>query len=128
MRKINYFFIALLAVVFVACSGSSPSGVVKDYLGNMKAGNYEQAIKMLNFGDNSSEAQEQLAALAGKMQESMDEVDGIKSYEIVSEEINETKDQAKVVAKVTYGDGSEDDMNMTLRKVDGNWLIIPMEK
>ena len=47
--------------------------------------------------------------------------EGIASYEIVSEEISEDGQTAKVKAEITYGDGKKDDSKFDFKLVDGEW-------
>ena len=56
------------------------------------------------------------------MEETLDKAGGIKSYEVLSEEV--TDSTAVVKMKITYGDDStkEEDMKTRLNK-DGNWCL-----
>ena len=50
---------------------------------------------------------------------------GIKSYEVIDEKMNEEGNRCKVTFKVVYGDGSEKDNETinTIKDKDGKWWL-----
>ena len=47
--------------------------------------------------------------------------DGIKSLEVIGEEINEAGDEAAVTLKIVYGNGKEDTQTSKFVMEDGKW-------
>lgn len=128
MKKIfRLLSIALVAVVFAACGGSSntPEGVTKKYLQNIKDGKYEAMLKQMHFKEElTKEQQDQLLAMISeKVKESTEKKGGIASFEVKEAEIAEDGQKAKVHYTVTYGDGSIKDDSEKLVLVDGKWMI-----
>ena len=129
MKKLRFFLLALCALAFVACSSlsksDSPQVVVKEYLDLCKAEKFEKAVECFHFKGEVKESE--LKALAGKMQKGYSESSGIDKYEIISEEI--TKDEAgnavsgKVVAKIYFKNGEEEEDSVNVIKKDGEWKI-----
>ena len=125
MKKVTFLFVALAVILFGACSSSSktPSGVAKIYLNHVKAENFDKAVKCI---DDESMPQEQLTAIAGKLQATYAE-NGLTKFEILSEEID--GDNAKVEVKEFFKDGTDDTKIFKLRKNEkGDWKIVPEAK
>jgi hypothetical protein len=59
--------------------------------------------------------------LQSKAAKTFDKKGGIDSYTLVSEEIAEDGNSAKVEYEITYGDGSKDSTKFNMVKVDGDW-------
>lgn len=53
----------------------------------------------------------------------MKKKDGLKSIEIISEEISEDGNTATVKIKQTYGNGETQDGTQSMVKRDGKWLM-----
>jgi len=130
MKKLQHLLALVVAcmVAFTACSSSSDSSkdVVKSYLDNVIAGKYEKAASNFYFKNEPSETE--LKALAAKLEEGYGKDGGLKSYEIVSEEITKAEeeggiDKARVEVKLFYKDGKESEETMKLIKKDGKWKI-----
>ena len=129
MKKLQFLLaLAVICMVaFTACSSSSDSskGVVKAYLDNIIAGKFEKAIDAFYFEEEISQAE--MKALAEKLEGGYSEEGGLKRYEIVSEEIIKAEDdgvdKAKVVVKLFYKDGKEEEQTMTTVKHDGEWKV-----
>lgn len=76
-------------------------------------------------GEDIENAKTMLVALMKeKGGKSMKEKEGIKSYEILSEEIAEDGNSAVVKVKIVYGNGTEDEQKIKLVKdKDGEWKL-----
>ena len=62
--------------------------------------------------------------LREKGTKTMEKKQGLKSYEVLSEEISEDGKSATVKMKMVYGDGSEDTSKVKLVKNDkGEWKM-----
>ena len=127
MKKLQILLLALCAIVFAACStkSDSPTGVVKEYLDCIKAGNFEKAVKCFHFQEEVSETQ--LKGLAAKLEEGYTKEGKLLNYEIVSEEIIKDEDgndvKGKVEVKLFYENDKEDEETLKTVKVDGKWKI-----
>lgn len=132
MKKLLGLSCLLAAMLFITSCGSSntPSGVAKASLQALQKKDYEAFAKLLYFkdveADKLAEAQKGFASLMQeKLGKEMEKKGGIKSFEIVSEELNEAGDEAVVKAKIEYENGeTKDDNEMKLRKdKNGDWKI-----
>lgn len=111
----------------------TPASIEKTVYDQMQKGDYCQAIT-LHFDniDNSNdyfdslgvEKQELIAEFAQKTKESYDAMNGLKSYEIIKEEISEDGKKAIVETRLIFGDSTEE-INTTeyVKKDDGAWKI-----
>ena len=65
-----------------------------------------------------------MALLREKGEKTMKEKQGLKSYEVLSEEISEDGNKATVEMKIVYGNGEEKTEKVKLAKNDkGEWRI-----
>ncbi len=113
-----------------SCSDNSPKGVAKKAISCMQAKDWNGYVDLLYFdkeeGKDIDKEKEQLAALfKEKGEKELNKQGGIKSYEIVSEEISEDGNTATVTVKIVYGDGTEKDNEKIKMKKDanGDWKI-----
>lgn len=137
MKKLLSVIVVMAAVVLMAGCGSktdTPSGVAeasikcimdKDYKGYVKLMTPANAKEQAEDKDKFKEEQKAMEALLKeKIDKSIEKKGGIKSYEILSEELNEAGDKAKVKVKMIYGDGSEDEQTVKTKKDEnGKWLL-----
>ncbi|MDY3846838.1 MAG: DUF4878 domain-containing protein [Prevotella sp.] len=127
--------VAVATLVLWSCGASNtPSGVAEKAIECLQNEDYEGYVDLIHFkGEDDKdydeakmkEGKEQFAALLKeKGKKTMDKKGGIKSYEVVSEEISEDGNSAKVTMKTVYGDGTEDSNKMKLVKNSkGEWKI-----
>ncbi len=130
MKKFLVFFAVMAVAVLVSCSGGlkTPSDAAKKGVECLKEKNWDGYVDLLYFSDAIKKEdvektkQQYLGLLKGKMEETLDKTGGIKSYEVLSEEVKDST--AVVKMKITYGDDStkEEEMKTRLAK-DGNWLL-----
>ena len=127
-------FSVLLSVLFVgtilfmaSCGGGSntPGDVVKSYYEKIEKGDSEGAIDLIDFGDKelTAEDKEKLVEMFDNGSESIKENEGIKSIEVVEENISEDGNSADVKLKVIYGNDKDEDSQAKLVKVDGKWKL-----
>lgn len=132
MKKI---FIALVCMVAVlaattSCGGgaSTPAGAAADCIELLKAKDYEGFVETIKLNENATpEEIEQtkvmyVSLLKDKGAKQMEKKGGIASYTLLSEEIAEDGQTAKVKYEITYGDGSTDTQKFNMVLVDGEWL------
>ena len=125
------FFIAIMVMGIAASCGSNANGpgkTAKDFSELFADGKTEKAMEMINgYDEASKEEKQKLSMIMTQAQNELDKKDGVKSVEIVKEEVNEAGDKAEVTLKITYGNGEVEEQTQKLVKVDGKWKIA-MEK
>lgn len=132
MKKILFVAVmCLFAVMFSGCGGAkTPKDVAEKSIKCLKNKDYKGYVELVSLKDEakmSSEelkkSQEQMAVLLeSKISSEVDKKGGIDSYVIGEETIDE--DEAKVKATIKYGDGSEKESTIKLKKnEDGDWKI-----
>jgi len=137
MKKMMYFICAATIALGAAnCGGGAnsgtPTGIQKSIYDQFQKGNYEKAITLwfanLDSDDNgkagkAGEKEQAVKAFAAKAKDSLEKKGGLKSYEITNETISEDGMKAKVSAKLTYGNGTDETENSDFVKKDGKWKI-----
>jgi len=128
MKQMKFFLLTICAFAFASCTSSksdSPQTIVMEYLDLCKAEKFDKAVKCFYFEDEAKKSE--LEALAEKLKAGYAEKGGIEKYEISSEEIMNNEQgapiSAKIVVKIYFKDGQEEDENMMLLKTDGGWKI-----
>lgn len=124
---------ALFAVMLLLSScggGNTPKDVAGEAVEALKNQNYEKFADLLYYnldeGENIKDKKEQAAVLLKeKLGKAYEKEGGIKSYEILSEEIDEKGEKAIVTMKIEYGnDTVKDKSKMSLKKdKDGKWKV-----
>lgn len=123
--------VAVLSLTLWSCGGvdNTPSGVTKAFVERMQKQDVEGYVDLLYIEETdpvkAAKGREELTALfKEKIAESFDEKGGIKSCEVLSEEINESGDKAKVKMKTCFGNGEESTETYDLVKdAQGQWKI-----
>jgi len=130
MKKV-FSLLTAAAFVFLAanCGGSGgngPASIEKSIYVQMQKGNYKKAVEIMfdNMdGLNEEITEEEMTAFVGKVEDGDKDAGGIKSFEIISEEISEDGLTAEVTSKVVYGNGKENTQTTEYVKVDGKWKM-----
>ncbi len=104
-------------------SSSSPGDISVKIMKDTEKGNFDAVINVFatNGKELTDEEKAKLTAMLQMGQEEIKKKDGIKSIEVIEEDINEAGDEAKVKMKVVYGNGEEDTDTQTLVMEDGKW-------
>lgn len=120
--------VALLATTACGGGASTPADAAAECIELIKDKDYEgfvETIKM-NEGVTPEEAKQAkemyISMLKEKGAAQFEQKKGIASYTLVSEEIAEDGQTAKVKYEITYGDGSTDSQTFNMAKVDGKWM------
>lgn len=119
--------VALLATTSCGGGSSTPADAAAECLELIKAKDYEALVETIKMSDNSTpEEIEQtkqmyVALFKEKGEKEMEKKGGIASYTLISEEIAEDGQTAKVEYEVTYGDGSTKKQKFDMILVDGEW-------
>lgn len=122
-------FVAVVALTLWSCGpANTPSAVAEEACKCMQNEDYEGYADLMDLkksDDGKGVEKEQLAALLReKGSKTMEKKQGIKSYEVLSEEISEDGKSANVKMKIVYGNGDEDTQKMKLVKNDdGDWKL-----
>jgi Spy/CpxP family protein refolding chaperone len=131
MKKISYLALAAFVVLMAAACSSTPAGpgaAMKEYYEALIKGDYEKFAEGVKFkdADTPEKAAEQKEGIVSMLKEKMDKAPAEKkptAIEIVSEEIAEDGNSAKVNYKVTLANGNVDEDDQQMVKVDGKWLM-----
>lgn len=121
--------VAVVALTLWSCGpANTPSAVAEEACKCMQNEDYEGYADLMDLKkseDGKGVEKEQLAALLReKGTKTMEKKQGIKSYEVLSEEISEDGKSANVKMKIVYGNGDEDTQKMKLVKNDdGDWKL-----
>lgn len=121
-------FVAVVAFTLWSCGpANTPSAVAEKACKCVQNEDYEGYVELMDLKETKnqeSEKQQFVAMLREKGTKTMEKKQGIKSYNVESEEISEDGKSATVNMKVVYGDGSEDTNKIKLVKNDkGEWKI-----
>ena len=129
MKKLFFsMFVAVVALTLWSCgSANTPSAVAEKAAKCIQNADYEGYVDLLDLkksDGNDSEKEQLVALLREKGTKAMEKKQGLKSYEVLSEQISEDGKSATVELKMVYGDGSEDTQKMKLVKNDnGDWKL-----
>lgn len=132
MKKILLVAVmCLFAVMFSGCGGAkTPKDVAEKSIKCLKNKDYKGYVELVSLKDEAKMSSEELkksreqmaVLLESKISSEVDKKGGIDSYVIGEETIDE--DEAKVKATIKYGDGSEKESTIKLKKnEDGDWKI-----
>lgn len=135
MKKILSVTVLVMALaMLVACGGgSTPSSVVEKSMKCLQDKDYEGYVDLLYIDVKEGEDPEVqrnavVSMIASKADQTLAKKQGIKSYEILSEEVTpaeENKPETAVVkVKIEYGDSSTKEETVKLKKDNaGDWKI-----
>lgn len=127
MKKLFFALVCFVAsFAFVSCGSSTPADVAADWIELVKNKDYKAFVETFNVtGDSAEEVEQQkqflLGMFEGKAEKAIAKHGGIESYTLVSEEVAEDGNTAKVVYDITYTDGTKDKTKFNMVKVDGEW-------
>ena len=129
MKKLFFsMFVAVVALTLWSCGpANTPSAVAEEACKCVQNEDYEGYVELMDLKETKnqeSEKQQFVAMLREKGTKTMEKKQGLKSYEVLSEEISEDGKSATVKMKMVYGDGSEDTSKVKLVKNDnGEWKL-----
>ena len=129
MKKVFYFSLMVMAMFMMAAcsSSSSPGDAMKKYSNYLIKGDYEKFVDGIAVGDSETadKLKEQKAGFVALLRDKVgnEKMGGLKSIEILSEEISEDGNTATVKIKQTYGNGETQEGTQSMVKRDGKWLM-----
>ncbi len=125
--------VATLAVLMSCGGGSSPKSVVEKSFKCIQKKDYEGYVKCLYIrvkeGEDMETQQKAIASMVGaKLDQTLAKKGGVKSYEVLSEEVTPGEEgkpaTAAVNIKVEYGNGDVEEDKVKLKKDEsGEWKI-----
>ena len=126
MKNLRFVLIALVAlgisVNFSSCKkADEPKDVVSKWWDALIKKDVDKAFTYIYFEEGTE--QEEIDALKAKYKGILEYTQGIKSYEIISEEISEDGKTATVKVKLVFGNGEENEDDVELIKVDEGWKL-----
>lgn len=127
MKKLFGFSLLLaIALAFASCSSNTPSRVVAKSYDCLIDKDYDSFTRLL-YSDKEvtdEDISEVATLLSAKIEPSLNKKGGLKSYDIISEEINPESNVAIVKAQLEYGDGSTSEESVKVKKdYNDNWKI-----
>lgn len=130
MKKLIFALVCFVAsFAFVSCGSkeATPTSAAENSIELMKAKDYQGFIETIHFtGETPEEIEQQkqfyLGMIQGKADKTITKRGGIESYTLISEEIAEDGNTAKLQYELTYGDGTKDKSKFNMIKVDGKWM------
>lgn len=121
---------ATLTLVLAMCAcggGKTPSAVAEKAITCLQNNDAVGYVDLAYIPDEATNKEDQKAGLVDLVQKkvlkSLEEKGGIKSFEIVKEEISEDGNSAVVTTKFEYGNGETKESDMKLVKANDDWLI-----
>lgn len=121
MKQLLTALVLLCSFALVGCGGSTgPGDTVKELNYAMEKGDLA-TVKKIIPGLAGMMGDEKLKAMMTEASAEAKKKGGIKSVEIIKEEIN--GDTATVEHKVVWGNGDEETESTELAKVDGQWIV-----
>ena len=126
MKQIlSFLSLALVALAFVSCNSNSPEAVVQEYVADLQAGKYEEAIALFYFKKNLTDADKQqyVSMMKDKWGKEIEKKGGITGVDITDVAVAEDGNTATVNYTLRYGDGTTKDQHTGLVKVDDKWKM-----
>ncbi len=107
-------------------SSSSPAEISKKIPKYVEKGEVDALIAVLSTDGKelSDEDKAKLTAMVQMGQEEIKGKDGIKSIEVIEEDIKETDGEAEIKMKIVYGNGEEDNVTYKFAMEDGKWKYL----
>ena len=117
--------VSFFALVSCGGGGAEPSDTVKSFVEKVEKADYEAAFDYLYLGgqEMDEDSKTKLSGLLAMGKAEMDKKEGIKSMEVISEEIAEDGETAKVEMKFIYGNGDENTEKYRLQKDGDDWKL-----
>ena len=126
MKNVLKLFALVAVFLFASCGGSEPKDLADDAAGFLQDKDFKSFVALMS-DENDPEANKDQAMFIGLMQDKLskelDKKEGISSYKIGKQVIDEEKGKASVEVEFTYGDGSTDKDKFHFKKKEGKWYL-----
>lgn len=129
MKKIIALFTLVMGLfILSACNSNTPGGVAEQAVECIQKKDYAGYIDLMYYDDDkvpSAEEKKQFEdMLKSKAEATYEKKEGIKSYEVVTEEISEDGKEALVRMKLVFNNDEQDVDSINLKKdKEGKWRI-----
>lgn len=127
MKKILTSLTVVLVFVMMSCGGgNTPGKVVEGAFMKIGEGDFAGAADMMAKEDGALTAEEhdKVVALLSLAKGQLEENEGIKAIEVLSEEIAEDGNSADIKYKIIYGNGEEEEDEAKVVLLDGEWKLL----
>lgn len=123
--------ISSLLFIICSCSTSSstssgtPGDITKNLWKYIEKNDFDAILKMMDTGgkEMDEDYKGKLQALVEASSKEIENKGGIKSMEVVNEDIDEEGKTAEVELKITYGNGDIHNERANLVNVNGKWMF-----
>lgn len=129
-KKLFLAITCAIALIVAACSSTStPGEAAKSYVEEVYNGNIDKVLDKIAWNENAtSEEIEQSKQMLSSMwkekgKPQIESKGGLKSVEVLSENVAEDGKSAVVKMKVTYNNGQTEENEQKMVLVDGKWLM-----
>ena len=126
MKNVFKLFALVAVFLFASCGGSEPKDLAEDAAGYLQDKDFQSFVALMT-DENDPEANKDQAMFIGliqdKMSKELDRKEGIASYKVGKQVIDEEKGKASVEVEFTYGDGSTDKDKFKFEKREGKWYL-----
>lgn len=130
MRKVFYFSLMIAAIFAMAsCTSETPGQAAVKYCQYLQSNDFDKFVEGIVFDEKvtpeqAKEQKEELKALLkDKGAKEFEKKGGLKKVEMISEEISEDGNSAKVKIKYTYGNQTTEEEDTEMIKRDGKWMM-----
>ena len=133
MKRLSIIIEIMFTILFFAsCSSNTPTKVAEQSMKCLMDKDYKGYVDLIYFSEKEKknpeeyeQGKQQLAALLkDKAEKEYKRKGDISSYETITEETSNDGKTANVKMKINYGNGTNEDTDIKLRKdKDGNWKI-----
>lgn len=126
-RVFHAFFLAALAVMLAACSGSKPTSTVEAFFNAVAKGDVEKASEQISFAGVSAnemiQAKGKIQMIVGEMHKMVEANGGLAGIEVVESKIDDDGKSATVKIKLKFKNGKDQEETQKLVKEDAGWKI-----
>ena len=107
-------------------SSSSPGDISKKMFKDIEKGDVDAVIAIFSTkGEEiTDEEKEEFTSMTKMLQNEFEKRDGIKSIEIIEEDINKAGDKAEVEFKIIFVNGEEESVAHKYVMEDGKWKFL----
>lgn len=130
MKKLFSIFAVAVAMFMVSCASApaTPSDAAVEIYQYVADGNYEAFADAINYNTTDPEELAEGKAMITSLYKEkaapqLESKGGIASIEAQGETISEDGNSATVNLKIVYGNGSEENEDVKMVKVDEKWML-----
>ena len=115
----------LMMVAGLTSCGSSVENTPKDVaLAAVKCLQNKDIKGYMDLTDAESSQKDAMTAIMGeKMNQTLDEKQGIASFNLVSEDIDQANNKATVTVNIVYGNGEQEQKPIKMVSTGGKWCV-----